>query len=97
MIDFASLQSDWPFKFFSKCAKNAINLGLQMVRVFCCVIIKVIGATTRTRVGSPVILINQVLTEFSSLQFSQKHLSEILTAISHYKMNYLRPCSHVSG
>ena len=30
----------------------ANNLGLQMVRVLCWVIIKVIGATTRTRVAS---------------------------------------------
>ena len=37
---------------FSKRAKIAINLGLQMARVLCCVIIKVIGATTRTRVAS---------------------------------------------
>ena len=28
-----------------------INLGLQMVQVLCCVIIQVIGATTRTRVA----------------------------------------------
>ena len=29
-----------------------IKIGLQMVRVFCCVIIKVMGATSKTRVVS---------------------------------------------
>ena len=38
--------------YFSKRAKIAINLGLQIVRVLYCVIIKVIGATKRAPVAS---------------------------------------------
>ena len=54
---------------FSKRAKIAINLGLEMVRVLCCVIIKVIRATTRTRVASLSLLIHVCLDPLSLKSF----------------------------